>query len=36
MIDRIRRIHTQGRSHLYWWSFNLLVCAALLAFALRG
>lgn len=36
MIDRLRRIRVQGKSRLYFWSFNLCLCAALLAFALRG
>ena len=36
MTDRIGRIRMHGRSRLYWWSFNLLLCAALLAFAMRG
>ena len=36
MIDRIRRIRVQNRSRLYWWSFNLFLCLALLVFAMRS
>lgn len=36
MIDRIRKIPVQRRLGLYWWIFNLGLCASVLAFAARG
>lgn len=36
MIDRIRRLSAQGRLGLYWWVFNIGICAVLIVFAMRG